>query len=142
MDGWTTVGSEYLGGPSGELLDAAGRPVSCSDGIIRGWLDAATSDYVDSSGQPAALWHAYPRRGNSRATRSTWSSTECWSRSCPSSRRSKTPRRRARADGWRVEGSEYLGRTVRRTVLDTSGLVTSHSDGVIRGWLDASVRLC
>ena len=45
---------------------------------------------------------------------------------------------RARADGWRVEGSEYLGRTVRRTVLDAGGLVTSHSDGVIRGWLDAS----
>ena len=43
-----------------------------------------------------------------------------------------------RADGWRVEGSEYLGRTVRRTVLDASGVVSSHSDGVIRGWLDAS----
>lgn len=47
-------------------------------------------------------------------------------------------RTRAQADGWRVEGSEYLGRTIRRTILASAGLATSHSDGCIRGWLDAS----
>ena len=46
--------------------------------------------------------------------------------------------RRARAEGWRVEGSQYLGRTVRRSVLDASGQATLHSDGTVRGWLDAS----
>ena len=40
--------------------------------------------------------------------------------------------------GWRVEGSEYLGRSVRRSVLDASGKPISHSEGAVRGWLDAS----
>ena len=45
---------------------------------------------------------------------------------------------RARARGWRVEGSEYTGRSVRRSVLDASGKPISHSEGAVRGWLDAS----
>ena len=140
MDGWTTVGSEYLGRTVRRtILDAAGRPVSCSDGIIRGWLDAATSDYVDSSGQPAALWHAYLSTGELAGDEIDLELYEVLESLVPVQPKVEDPETaRARADGWRVEGSEYLGRTVRRTVLDATGLVTSHSDGVIRGWLDAS----
>ena len=140
MDGWTTVGSEYLGRTVRRtILDAAGWPVSCSDGIIRGWLDAATSDYVDSSGQPAALWHAYLSTGELAGDEIDLELYEVLESLVPVQPKVEDPETaRARADGWRVEGSEYLGRTVRRTVLDAGGLVTSHSDGVIRGWLDAS----
>ena len=141
MDGWTTVGSDYLGRTVRRtILDAAGRPVSCSDGIIRGWLDAATSDYVDSSGQPAALWHAYLSTGELAGDEIDLELYEVLESLVPVQPKVEEhpETARARADGWRVEGSEYLGRTVRRTVLDATGLVTSHSDGVIRGWLDAS----
>ena len=63
-DGWRVEGSEYLGRTVRRtILDAAGRPVSCSDGMIRGWLDAARSDYVDGTGTPAALWHVYLATG-------------------------------------------------------------------------------
>ena len=41
--------------------------------------------------------------------------------------------RHAQAAGWRIEGSEYLGRTVRRSILDATGRPLSYSDGVVRG---------
>ena len=50
----------------------------------------------------------------------------------PSSKASSKPS----ADVWRVDGSEYVGRTVRRSVLDDAGQVASHSDGLVAGWLD------
>lgn len=45
------------------ILDATGRPLSYSDGVVRGWLDASRSDYVDSTGTPAALWRVYLTTG-------------------------------------------------------------------------------
>ena len=41
------------------VLDATGKPISHSEGAVRGWLDASRSDYNDSEGKPAALWHVY-----------------------------------------------------------------------------------
>ena len=41
------------------VLDASGKPISHSEGAVRGWLDASRSDYNDSEGKPAALWHVY-----------------------------------------------------------------------------------
>ena len=41
------------------VLDATGKPISQSEGAVRGWLDASRSDYNDSEGKPAALWHVY-----------------------------------------------------------------------------------
>ena len=40
-------------------------------------------------------------------------------------------------DEWRTEGSEYLGRAVRRTVFGPDGEPIAHSDGAVAGWLDA-----
>ena len=37
---------------------------------------------------------------------------------------------------WRTEGSDYLWRRVRRTVIE-SGKIVGHSDGSVVGWLDA-----
>ena len=45
------------------MLDATGLVTSHSDGVIRGWLDASRSDYVDDNGKPAALWHVYLATG-------------------------------------------------------------------------------
>ena len=38
---------------------------------------------------------------------------------------------------WRVEGSEYLGRRVRRSVFTDNGLIEGFSHGTVVGWLDA-----
>ena len=47
--------------------------------------------------------------------------------------------RRAQAGGWRTEGSEFIGRTVRRVVTDARTCQpVGYSDGIIRGWLDAA----
>ena len=63
-DGWRVEGSEYLGRTvRRSILDATGRPLSYSDGIVRAWLDASRSDYVDSTGTLAALWHVYLSTG-------------------------------------------------------------------------------
>ena len=62
--GWRIEGSEYLGRTvRRSILDATGRPLSYSDGVVRGWLDASRSDYVDSTGTPAALWRVYLTTG-------------------------------------------------------------------------------
>ena len=63
-DGWRVEGSSYLGRTVRRtILSETGRPLSCSDGVIRGWLDASRSDFVDSAGRPAALWHVYLATG-------------------------------------------------------------------------------
>ena len=63
-DGWRVEGSQYLGQRvSCRALDETGATLSHSEGCIRGWLDATRSDYLDSSGQPAALWHVYLTTG-------------------------------------------------------------------------------
>ena len=59
-EGWRVEGSEYLGrSVRRSVLDASGKPVSQSEGCVRGWLDSSRSDYVDGEGKPAALWHVY-----------------------------------------------------------------------------------
>lgn len=59
-EGWRVEGSEYLGrSVRRSVLDATGKPISHSEGCVRGWLDASRSDYVDGEGRPAALWHVY-----------------------------------------------------------------------------------
>ena len=46
--------------------------------------------------------------------------------------------RRAQAGGWRTEGSEFIGRSVRRPDHDERCQPVGYSDGIIRGWLDAA----
>ena len=59
-EGWRVEGREYLGrSVRRSVLDATGKPISQSEGCVRGWLDASRSDYNDSEGKPAALWHVY-----------------------------------------------------------------------------------
>ena len=58
-DGWRVEGSEYLGL---EVL----LPLDDGQGAnarIRGWLDAAQSDYVDRSGRAVPLWRAVFQEG-------------------------------------------------------------------------------
>ena len=63
-DGWRVEGSSYLGRTVRRtILSETGRPLSCSDGVIRGWLDAAQSDYVDRSGRAVPLWRAVFQEG-------------------------------------------------------------------------------
>ena len=84
---------------------------------------------------PAAARDA-SRRDDAESAARTWAAH--LSEETPVNHKAREETRRARAEGWRVEGSEYLGRTVRRSVLDASGKPISHSEGCVRGWLDAS----
>ena len=63
-DGWRVEGSPYLmRRVSCRVLDETGTTVSHSEGFISGWLDATRSGRLDSSDQPAALWHVYLTTG-------------------------------------------------------------------------------
>ena len=39
------------------VFDHEGVVIGRTEGRVVGWLDVHESDYVDSSGKPAALWH-------------------------------------------------------------------------------------
>ena len=61
-EGFRVEDSEYLGR---EVLVPVGRRGTLTRARVRGWLDEARSNYVDSRGRPVALWRAIVQGGKS-----------------------------------------------------------------------------
>jgi hypothetical protein len=165
QDEWLKEGHTFIGLRVRRSIQDQRKTMSADvDGTVIGWLPAHLSNYFkdDDPNQPAALWRVqydspavgqedlehsevvdaaamyktgaggrFSTAGSSAALEPRLADT--------SSKDGNKPAADDASDEWWTSGNEFVGRRVRRFILDDQGQVIDTADAMIRGWLPAHV---
>ena len=110
-----------------------GKLAGFVDGTIRAWLPPEASSYFgknDSSPQPLfrVVYHRKEIGVEDLDLDQVHEGIAAYS----------VPKEADRDDEWLAHGNCYIGQRIRRSVMDTNGLMTA-VDGMVRGWLPAEL---
>lgn len=162
-DEWLKEGHPFIGQRVRRSILDERKTVAVVDGTVIGWLPAHLSNYFkdDDPNQPAALWRVQYddaaigqedleysevldasdmfRASAEKAVAQGVESGATNIRASAAKTDSVTTINDGGEDEWWTVGNDYLGRRVRRFILNDQGEVLNTADAVVRGWLPAHV---
>ena len=138
QDEWLTQGNAFLGQRvRRSIVDHSKVSAVNVDGTIVGWLPAHMSNYFkdDDPSQPAALWRVQYDDASIGQEDLEYDEVVGAAASFQAAQLAL----QSADDEWWTKGNEFLGRRVRRFILDENQKIVNTADAIIRGWLPAHV---
>ena len=123
---WRGSGSSWIGKTIVRtVLNEQGTVDGVTHLTVFGWLPADESEFLDDAGKPAPLYRAVHFSEELKGDVEDLEEYEL-------------AEAKTHPDEWRRSGSDWLGRTITRTVMTEDNQVTQGGRGAVCGWLPAT----
>ena len=123
---WRGSGSSWIGKTIVRtVLNEQGTIDGVTHLTVFGWLPADESEFLDDAGKPAPLYRAVHFSEELKGDVEDLEEYEL-------------AEAKTHPDEWRRSGSDWLGRTITRTVMTEDNQQTQNGRGAVCGWLPAT----